>query len=184
MCMPLSVLIVSECVAQSFSHVRSHRGGRLPLPHQARLGSQAWNPKRRSGGERLFEWVWQSGTRTQNRTWAPPTKSPTHPPTPRLTMASHRQGDAWTKHYVAPTFSPTPFPTSGAAPRKPKNSLPFPGARIGGASWVNGRNDLWLFGGRNAVNNGTYQDTWRFDTSASKWHWISGNTGIVLILSR
>ncbi len=48
----------------------------------------------------------------------------------------------------------------------------IPGSRIDAASWSNGRNDVWIFGGNGFSLNrtlGYLNDLWRFDPSAGTW---------------
>jgi hypothetical protein len=53
-----------------------------------------------------------------------------------------------------------------------------PGARLGAMTWVDAKNDLWLFGGRdvNIYSNGgssaDQNDLWKF--SGSQWTWMGG----------
>lgn len=59
------------------------------------------------------------------------------------------------------------------------NSRNKPGARQNGAEWIDDNGDLWLFGGYGyggGTGVGYLNDLWRYDESASKWIWTSGDT--------
>lgn len=52
-----------------------------------------------------------------------------------------------------------------------------PGAREYSSMWVDGENNLWLFGGEGTDQNGDpvrYNDLWKFNTSSYEWTWIGG----------
>ncbi len=52
----------------------------------------------------------------------------------------------------------------------------IPGARFGGASWIDASGNLWLFGGVGSDaggSNGRLNDLWRFD--GANWTWVSGS---------
>jgi N-acetylneuraminic acid mutarotase len=56
----------------------------------------------------------------------------------------------------------------------------LPGARSGGAGWIDKSGNLWLFGG---ASNFTpelayYGDLWRFDPSNGLWTWMAGSNAI------
>jgi hypothetical protein len=49
-----------------------------------------------------------------------------------------------------------------------------PGARHGGAVWVDPATGLvWLFGGQDAANN-VYNDLWTYNTTTGVWTWVGG----------
>lgn len=52
-----------------------------------------------------------------------------------------------------------------------------PGGRFGGSCWIDGSNNLWLFGGQQ--NNGSVSrtnDLWKYDMSLGQWIWMSGSS--------
>jgi N-acetylneuraminic acid mutarotase len=54
-----------------------------------------------------------------------------------------------------------------------------PGARSGSVSWIDGKGNLWLFGGTGydvAGNSGFLNDLWKFD--GTNWTWVSGSNVI------
>ena len=53
-----------------------------------------------------------------------------------------------------------------------------PGARESGVSWIDGTNNLWLFGGYDGgtSNGGRLNDLWRYNISTSQWTWIKGDS--------
>ena len=56
-----------------------------------------------------------------------------------------------------------------------------PGARCCGITWVDSKNNLWVFGGTgyDAESATTLNDTWKFDVVSHEWIWVSGeSTGI------
>ncbi len=53
-----------------------------------------------------------------------------------------------------------------------------PGAREFVASWIDGQDNLWLFGGRGYDSVGLYghlNDLWKFNPATLEWTWISGS---------
>jgi uncharacterized repeat protein (TIGR02543 family) len=57
------------------------------------------------------------------------------------------------------------------------NSETCPGARTGGATWVDEDGILWLFGGYgiDAVGNyGSLNDLWKYDAATGFWTWVKG----------
>jgi N-acetylneuraminic acid mutarotase len=53
-----------------------------------------------------------------------------------------------------------------------------PGARAGAAYWIDGSDNLWLFGGGGmdaSGNVGALADLWRFDPTSGQWAWITGS---------
>lgn len=56
-----------------------------------------------------------------------------------------------------------------------------PGARSGGASWVDGQGNLWLFGGFNPVVPTTpmydtwFNDLWEYSIATGQWTWVGGS---------
>jgi len=58
----------------------------------------------------------------------------------------------------------------------------FPGARQGGASWIDGKGNLWLFGGDGIDSAGKWgylDDFWEFNLTTSQWAWMSGNSTVI-----
>lgn len=54
-----------------------------------------------------------------------------------------------------------------------------PGARENALSWIDGKGNLWLFGGAgydSAGNQGSLNDLWQFNPSTKEWTWINGAT--------
>lgn len=54
-----------------------------------------------------------------------------------------------------------------------------PSAREGGASWIDGAGNLWLFGGGgfdSTGSNGALNDLWQYNPSTGLWGWMSGPT--------
>ena len=65
--------------------------------------------------------------------------------------------------------------------QKVPNANNIPGARWEAVSWIDGNDDLWLFGGqgRDASNaTGNLNDLWKFDTDSLMWTWISGSSSV------
>ncbi len=54
------------------------------------------------------------------------------------------------------------------------NSLNTPGAKYGGAGWVDKSGNLWLFGGYHSPNN-DLNDMWKFDMQTGEWVWVKGS---------
>jgi len=57
-----------------------------------------------------------------------------------------------------------------------------PGGRVPAAKWIDGKGNLWLFGGlgSDSQGHGCYlNDLWEFDTSASLWAWEGGNQNCI-----
>lgn len=55
----------------------------------------------------------------------------------------------------------------------------IPGGRAGSVSWMDGSNNLWLFGGQgydSTGNEGNLNDLWKFNPGANDWTWFGGNT--------
>jgi len=55
-----------------------------------------------------------------------------------------------------------------------------PGARSGAVSWVDSKDNLWLFGGYGNgdgtdTNGGPLNDLWRWDSSTRMWTWVAGD---------
>lgn len=48
----------------------------------------------------------------------------------------------------------------------------LPSARKGAVSWTDRSGNLWLSGG---YYDGTFNDLWKFDTTAKMWTWVSGS---------
>jgi N-acetylneuraminic acid mutarotase len=59
-------------------------------------------------------------------------------------------------------------------------STNVPGARYGGASWIDASGNLWLFGGgygsSTATVNTLYNDLWKYTPSTGLWTWVSGSS--------
>lgn len=56
-------------------------------------------------------------------------------------------------------------------------TLTVPGGRYGGAAWVDGSGNFWLYGGEGYDSTGTpgsLNDLWRFQPGVNTWTWISG----------
>ena len=52
-----------------------------------------------------------------------------------------------------------------------------PGARSNSIGWIDGKDNLWLFGGHTGIGiHGCLNDLWRFD--GTNWTWISGDNEI------
>jgi len=52
-----------------------------------------------------------------------------------------------------------------------------PGARDSAVSWIDGKGNLWCFGGNgvdSAGNNGYLNDLWEFSPTAKTWTWVAG----------
>jgi len=53
-----------------------------------------------------------------------------------------------------------------------------PGARSGGASWIDSSGNLWLFGGQGYDSTGTQSDLndlWKYNPTSNQWTWVSGS---------
>jgi N-acetylneuraminic acid mutarotase len=56
-----------------------------------------------------------------------------------------------------------------------------PGARGGGATWIDASGNLWLFGGSGypaSGSSGQLNDLWKYTPSNGEWTWVNGGTGI------
>ncbi|MBL9145610.1 MAG: M36 family metallopeptidase [Verrucomicrobiaceae bacterium] len=53
-----------------------------------------------------------------------------------------------------------------------------PGARYGGATWVDATGKLWLFGGNGYITTttGALADLWNYDPATNYWTWVGGNS--------
>lgn len=53
-----------------------------------------------------------------------------------------------------------------------------PGARYGGATWVDASGKLWLFGGNGYITTtaGALADLWNYDPATNNWTWAGGNS--------
>ena len=60
------------------------------------------------------------------------------------------------------------------------NSTQRPNGREGMAHWVDGKGDLWLFGGYGYGGNsiGNLNDLWKFDSASHQWSWVKGSNVI------
>jgi N-acetylneuraminic acid mutarotase len=55
----------------------------------------------------------------------------------------------------------------------------IPGSRSGAASWIDNKDDFWLYGGEGidgGDNEGTLSDLWEFSPSTNKWAWMGGSS--------
>lgn len=56
-----------------------------------------------------------------------------------------------------------------------------PGGRYGGASWIDGSGNLWLFGGQGYDSLGTMgflNDLWEFNPGSEQWVWMGGSSAV------
>jgi len=55
-----------------------------------------------------------------------------------------------------------------------------PGGRSGAITWVDGSNNLWLFGGygKGKSQTGKLNDLWQYNISSNQWTWISGDSTV------
>lgn len=53
-----------------------------------------------------------------------------------------------------------------------------PGARCCGVTWVDSKNNLWVFGGTgyNSESGALLNDTWEYDVARREWAWINGES--------
>ena len=54
----------------------------------------------------------------------------------------------------------------------------YPGGRSGAAGWIDGSNNLWVFGGNGINSSGTYtvlNDLWEYQVSTGAWVWVNGS---------
>jgi N-acetylneuraminic acid mutarotase len=54
-----------------------------------------------------------------------------------------------------------------------------PGGRASAVSWIDSKNNLWLFGGEgydSIGTNGYLNDLWEFNLTSNEWTWISGSS--------
>jgi N-acetylneuraminic acid mutarotase len=59
----------------------------------------------------------------------------------------------------------------------------IPGGRYNAVSWVDGKGDLWVFGGVGADasgNIGILNDLWEFQPSKGEWTWVGGSSTIIV----
>lgn len=57
----------------------------------------------------------------------------------------------------------------------------MPGARCYSNSWVDGNDNLWLFGGSGYAasgNDGFLNDLWKYNTHTGAWTWVSGDSTV------
>ncbi len=60
-------------------------------------------------------------------------------------------------------------------------SANVPGGRAGSISWIDGSNNLWLFGGGGYDSNGSQDalnDLWKFNPASKEWTWVNGSKTI------
>lgn len=71
--------------------------------------------------------------------------------------------------------SPAPTSSWGSIPGAPGAVAPAgPGSPVGRVTWVDGNNDLWLFGG---TGGGDYENyLWKYNITANAWTFMKGNT--------
>lgn len=58
------------------------------------------------------------------------------------------------------------------------NAANLPGGRAFAAGWMDGKGNLWMFGGEGADATGlisTLNDLWEFNPSTNEWAWMSGS---------
>lgn len=55
-----------------------------------------------------------------------------------------------------------------------------PGATYASVSWIDGNDNLWLFGGFGYTNNsyGFLNSLWKYDPSTNQWTWVKGDKAI------
>jgi hypothetical protein len=54
----------------------------------------------------------------------------------------------------------------------------YPGSRQSAVTWIDGEDNLWLFGGLGYASNSTgghLNDLWKYNTSSKTWTWMSGD---------
>jgi len=59
-----------------------------------------------------------------------------------------------------------------------------PGARQFSSGWIDGNNNLWVFGGQGYDSSGhlgTMNDLWQYNPTAGTWNWISGSSTIAAL---
>lgn len=69
---------------------------------------------------------------------------------------------------------PTKYGTQGVA-----DITNTPGGRLYGASWTDGDDNLWQFGGFGSVDGyslGALNDLWKYNIPTNSWTWIKGDT--------
>lgn len=53
-----------------------------------------------------------------------------------------------------------------------------PGSRFNGVGWIDGNNNIWLFGGEgygSSISNfGRFSDLWKFEIATNQWTWVKG----------
>ncbi len=55
-----------------------------------------------------------------------------------------------------------------------------PGARSEVATWVDGENNLWLFGGKTYLAGEKYfNDLWKYNIATNEWTWVNGTNGYI-----
>ncbi|WP_413943141.1 kelch repeat-containing protein [Bdellovibrio sp. HCB-162] len=53
----------------------------------------------------------------------------------------------------------------------------YPGGRTEHLGWIDGSNNIWIFGGRNGT--ATYlNDLWRFNPGTGEWTWMTGSSSV------
>lgn len=65
---------------------------------------------------------------------------------------------------------------------KGNGSLPYPGSRHGGLSWLDQDGNFWMLGGSegNGSAEGFYNDLWKYEPVKNEWSYINGNTELEL----
>ena len=56
-----------------------------------------------------------------------------------------------------------------------------PGSRTGAVSWIDGKGNLYLFGGEgfdSAGNESVLNDLWEFNPATNEWSWMAGNSTV------
>ncbi|MFT3908042.1 MAG: kelch repeat-containing protein [Ferruginibacter sp.] len=54
-----------------------------------------------------------------------------------------------------------------------------PGARLGASYWIDGADNLWLFGGLGYASvYGVLNDLWKYNIAANEWIWVNGDSTV------
>jgi len=82
----------------------------------------------------------------------------------------------WTWMKGDSLYQPRVYGTQGVG--APNNT---PGGRMYNCSSWTDNNDLWLFGGMDAVvTNANFNDVWKFNITTNNWTWVGGKQQLMI----
>jgi len=101
-------------------------------------------------------------------------------------------GDLWTLNVSSLQWTWISGPTDGSAnygTKRLPNPSNTPGGRNAPLSWIDSKNNFWIFGGygfgalpsNNIPQTGLLNDLWRYNISSNIWTWMDGSSVVVSI---